>query len=317
MHEVVLVGDIGGTHARYALVGSDRTSYQSEVVLRSDSFDSCEASIEHFLAQVDAPSPDAMFLAVAGPIVDRAVTFPNSHWRIQEKALSGTFDGVTTRLINDFEAKALSLPRLRSSDLVSLGGPVATSLSGDYCVGVIGPGTGLGAGGLMSRGGVISPIVSEGGHSGFAPQNEMQREILQILQKRFERVSNERVLSGHGLENIMSALCELHGQEDTLMKAADVFAAIDEQRLAAEAVGLLFQILGQVAGDFALSLGAFDGIYIGGGIMQRHQQLLQQSSFRSGFENKGRHRYVMEKIPTLLITHPQPGLLGAVAASRL
>ena len=177
---------------------------------------------------------------------------------------------------------------------------------------MLGPGTGLGVAGLYRRGGVHVPIVGEGGHVGFAPATRVQIDVLNALRERFDRVSAERLLSGAGIEQIYWALCRLHGERRLQLDAAQVFAAsADGDPRAHEATQLFFEVLGQVAGDLALTLGAADGVYIAGGIAKRYPELLQASGFRSAFESKGRHRALMERIPTLLVTHAEPGLLGA------
>ncbi|MDH3432765.1 MAG: glucokinase, partial [Gammaproteobacteria bacterium] len=137
--------------------------------------------------------------------------------------------------------------------------------------------------------------------------------ILMALRERFDRVSSERVVSGPGLENIYWALGQIHGEKLPKLTAAEIFAKAGDNSdpHAAEAVALFFEILGQVAGDLALTLGAEDGVYIAGGIVKRYPDLLANSRFRSGFESKGTHRSLMERIPTQLILHEQPGLLGA------
>ena len=311
---LLLVGDVGATNARYALASTETGTYWDEQVLPCESFDSCEASIQHYLSHAGIDDVQEISLAVAGPVVDGKVTFPNNPWKVQEAVLSTAFGVARAMLINDFAAVSMSLPLLSQWDLIPIGEhPVGRQGPGDYCVGVIGPGTGLGAAGLICQGGSVARFVSEAGHMGFAPQTDLQAEVWRVLSNTFERVSNERVLSGQGLENILSALCGVYDKSDDLLQAAEIFSLFGSNHLATQAVQMLFEILGQVAGDFALSVGAFDGIYLGGGILQKHQELLLKSGFRQSFESKGRERHIMESIPTRLITHPQPGLLGAVA----
>jgi len=180
-------------------------------------------------------------------------------------------------------------------------------------VGVIGPGTGLGAVGLRKYGNVLLPIAGEAGHGGFAPETQVQMDILRALRQRFDRVSSERLVSGPGVENIYWALMRIHGEKRAHLSAAEIFTAALENTdpLASEAVQMFFEVFGQVAGDLALTLGAEDGILVAGGISKRYPDLLKNSGFRAGFENKGRYRSLMERIPTQLILHDQPGLLGA------
>ena len=168
--------------------------------------------------------------------------------------------------------------------------------------------------GLLRRNDQLIPLVTEGGHAGFSPENQLQGQILTHLHQKFDdRISRERLLSGPGLVNIHEALCAIHGQENPGLIAADIaVAGINKtDPICEKTFDLFFEVLGQVAGDIALALGSTDGIFIGGGICQRYPQQLQESLFRKGFENKGRHSHIMEDIPTWLIEHKNPGLLGA------
>jgi glucokinase len=204
---------------------------------------------------------------------------------------------------------------------VTIGLPDPEPLPPDgYSVAILGPGTGLGAVGLQKQGGQLVPIPGEAGHNGFAPETQVQVDVLQALRERFDRVSRERLVSGPGLENIYWAMGQLHGEQVAKFSAAEIFARAAEGGgpRAAEAVALFFEVLGQVAGDLALTLGAENGVYIAGGIVKRYPEMLENSRFRAGFERKGRYRSIMERIATQLILHEQPGLLGAAnCASQL
>jgi glucokinase len=207
---------------------------------------------------------------------------------------------------------------LREEDSVPIGLPEHGSLPEDeFNVAIIGPGTGLGTAGLMRRGSTILPIVGEGGHVGFAPKSQVQVEILNALHSKFDRVSVERLVSGSGLENIYWALTLIHGEHRKQLSAKDIFdnSADGDDPRAIEAIQMFFEILGQVAGDLALTMGAQNGVYIAGGIAKRYPQLLQDSGFRNAFNNKGRYRAYMERIPTLLITYDEPGLLGSASCA--
>jgi glucokinase len=217
-------------------------------------------------------------------------------------------------LLNDFAAIAYSVPFLGGDDLLTICSPEPRQLDGpDYTVGVIGPGTGLGAEGLRKHGSELILIESEGPHSGFAPETAKQVEILQVLRKELGRVSPENLVSGPGIENLYRVLRQVDGLGEHQLSAAAIFDAAQQGKdsTASDAVDTFFEILGQVAGDFALTIGAVDGIFIAGGIAQRYPDMLSNSRFRHGFEHKGGHKYLMEAIPTQLIRHTQPGLLGA------
>ena len=310
----LLVGDIGGTNARFALAQADGSAYEGQATLSCADYATSEDAITDYLETVGAGEPPVICLAVAGPVIDQSVRFTNNDWSIDAQELSERFPAAHVRLLNDFEAIAYSLPLIGGDHLVTIG-LEQEKLGGrdDFTVAVLGPGTGLGVAGLLGRGGHHYAVVSEGGHVGFAPENQMQFEVLRQLRERFERVSDERLLCGPGLENIYWAIRRIHGERGGRLAAQDIFrrALANTDIHATEALNLFYEALGQAAGNVALSMGAHDGIYLGGGILKRYPDLLKTSAFRSGFENKGRYRSLMETIPTLLVTHSQPGLLGA------
>jgi glucokinase len=315
--ETLLIGDIGGTNARFALADPDTPGYREERVLQCADYQTPELAIADYLKSIDAKTPSTICIAAAGPILDRGIDLTNNHWHIRESRLYETFGIARARLLNDFEAVAYSLPELVESDYSVIGLHPAHDLAlPNFKVGAIGPGTGLGAAGLIRSEGHTLPLVSEAGHVGFAPENALQRTVWEVLRHRFGRVSDERLVSGAGIENIFTALSKIHNQPSQPLSAAEIFDLMNQNYLATETINLFFEILGQVAGNFALTYCAFDGIYIAGGIVQRYPELLALSAFRTSFENKGRHRHIMEGIPTLLIQHPQLGLLGASAVAR-
>jgi glucokinase len=248
--------------------------------------------------------------------VAESVSFLNNHWQIDCHDLRVRYNIQNAWLLNDWEAIAYSLVDLSTSDLMELGSEKMTM--GDnkqnFTYAALGPGSGLGVAGLCRKDGILHPVVTEGGHVGFAPESELQLEILSFLHTKFDdRVSRERLLSGPGLVNIHEALCTINKQENPGLIAADIAVAgiARTDPTCSQTLDLFFEILGQVAGDVALDLGAFDGIFIGGGIAQRYPKQLLESKFRAGFENKGRHSELLERIPTHLITHKNPGLIGA------
>jgi glucokinase len=308
----LLIGDIGGTNARFALANQTHPGFHGVVELKCKDFDTSSDAIRHYLSEAGVAAPDAICLAAAGPLVDHSIKVTNNHWNLSTASLASEFDLDAVRLVNDFEAIAYSIPFIGAEDRMPVGVPPGTDLDGrDFNVAILGPGTGLGVAGLGARAGNLFAVTGEGGHVGFAPETARQLEVLSALRSRFERVSAERLVAGSGIENIYSALLALDGQASQPLSAPDIFAAADESPIAAEAVSLFFEVMGQVAGDLALTLGAFDGVYIAGGIAKRYPDILCDGAFRAAFKAKGRHRHIMERIPTYLITHPQPGLLGA------
>ena len=319
MKKTLLVGDIGGTNARFALANPQESSFSDVQSLRCAEFASANDAIQQYLADVGASSPDVICLAAAGPIVEQTVRFTNNSWRISAADLRQHFQIESVRLLNDFEAIGYSVPMLSSDDLMTVGLPKATPLEADhFMIGILGPGTGLGAVGLRKYDDLLIPIVGEASHGGFAPESQIQIDLLSAFRERYDRVSVERLISGPGIENIYWALSRIHEEQRAPLTAAEIFAkAMDRSDArAVETVQMFFEIFGQVAGDYALAIGAEDGVFIAGGIVRRYPELLEESRFRNGFEAKGRHRPLMEHIATQLILHEQPGLLGAAYVAR-
>ena len=312
--DILLIGDIGGTNARFALASPNSVGFDHAKTLQCAEFESAMAAIRHYLDEVSAPNPAAICLAAAGPVIDDLISVTNNHWSLSAQGIREELNINKVHLLNDFEAIAMSIPYIEDQFLEPVGLVSQQALSTDsFSVAIVGPGTGLGTGGLYNRNGILIPVVGEGGHIGFAPKSKVQIEILQVLRDKYERVCMERLLSGSGVENIYWALNVLRGNKNRHLAAAEIFAAASDgsDSIAADATQLFYELLGQFAGDVALVLGAHDGVYLAGGIVKRYPEMLHISGFRNAFESKGRHRSMMERIPTKLITHEEPGLLGA------
>jgi glucokinase len=308
------VADIGGTNARFALACPDTGGFTNEQTFKCRDYASPELAIRAYLDEQCALQPNVICIAAAGPVIEGKVLFTNNNWSLETEYLASAFPGSRVRLINDFEAIAYSLPHLRETDSLPIGTVSAPHLGdSDYNLAVLGPGTGLGTAGLCRRNGHIFPIIGEGGHIGFAPETQQQTAILDELRKKFEHVCDEHLLSGPGIINIHQALAAMSGIAVTQTSAAEIFllASSRTDKLCITAVDIFFEVLGQVAGNLALSLGAYQGVFIAGGIVAQNPQLVVNSRFRKGFEAKGRHSRLMEKISTRAIVHPNPGLLGA------
>jgi len=315
----LLIGDIGGTNARFALAHPDKPGFYNELILSCADYETAKQGIVAYIERSSCSQPDVICLAAAGPVIGGCVRFTNNHWVIDSGELLKEYTSASFRLLNDFEAVAYSIPLLSDADIETVG-VVPSEMEGksEFTLGVLGPGTGLGIGGLLGRNGGIYPIAGEGSHGGFAPETRRQQKVVRKLRQRYERVTDERLVSGPGLENIYWALCEIRDKQAAGITAAEIFSRVlaAEDDIAVEATQLFYEALGQIAGNLAMTFNAFDGIYLAGGIVKRYPDLLKSSNFRSGFESKGRHRSLMEKVPTSLILHPQPGLLGASYCAR-
>ena len=304
-----LVGDIGATNARFALVAADGTLARNANLLCDDHPTIAEA-IEAYLAQTGAGRPSRAVLAVAtSPHGDR-VSFTNNPWTFSKAELSAHLGVERLEVINDFHANALAVAHLAGTDVVKVGGgePIAGAP-----MGVIGPGSGLGVSAVVPSGTGYLPISGEGGHVTMAAADDEESAVLGLMRARYDHVSAERALSGPGLVNIYNALCEIAGVRAASLTAAQIsdprVAAEDER--AGRAVAMFCAMLGTVAGNLALTLGARGGIYIAGGIVPKLGAAFAQSPFRARFEDKGRFRTYLAAIPTFVIVRPDAALLGA------
>jgi glucokinase len=254
--------------------------------------------------------------AVATPVTGDHIALTNSPWAFSIEATRRALGLERLRVVNDFTAQALAIPLLQADEREPIGGgePVAGE-----AIGVIGPGTGLGVAGLLPVGAAWLPIPGEGGHVSLAPQDEVGAAVLAVLRTRFGHVSNERVLSGPGLINLATALAALDGVELSIAEPLQVpeRARSGECRFCRAALERFSAMLGSAAGDLALTLGARGGIYIGGGLCKRLDELFDHARFRAAFVAKGRLAYFLEPIPTYLVTRRDPGLLGAAALALM
>lgn len=308
-----LVGDVGGTNARLALVDSEGHIRHPKTYAAAD-YDSLSDVIATYLETTTGRKrPPRAAIAVAGPVVDGEIEFTNIAWRMSEGELVGTFEFEAARLLNDFAAQALACPMLDADDLRRIG-PEMRGAEGAPIV-VLGAGTGFGVAGLArsERGDV--PIACEGGHAAFAPVEPIEIEVLKIFARKHGRVSIERVLSGPGMFELYKALGEIAGVETPLGHEKEVAAAgLEGPGLPRETLERFCAILGSVAGDIALTYGARGGVYVSGGIAPRLIDLIQAGEFRRRFEDKGRLAEYMADIPTALIVHPYAALVGAARA---
>jgi glucokinase len=314
---LALVGDIGGTNARFALVAPDsEPALIAPQSLPLAEQASLEAAVDAYLAaHRSIGRPSRAVVAVAGPTRDGAVTLTNRGWTISEAGLRAQ-GFAAARLINDFAALAYAAPALGPDETATIGPDLPGAPDG--AIAVLGPGTGLGVGGLARGPAGEAVLATEGGHVAFAPVDEVEIEILRRLSDRFGRASLERILSGPGLQNLYLAMSEVGGgpAEAPLPQEITAAAAAGADPFCVEVVERFCAILGSAAGDFALAYGARGGVLIAGGIPPRILPLLRAGAFRARFEAKGRFRSYMEAIPTRVIVHPFAALVGAARALR-
>ncbi|WP_304176345.1 glucokinase [Phenylobacterium aquaticum] len=313
-HFIGLVGDVGGTNARMALVDETGRIRHPKTYPAKDYGSLSEVIATYLETTAGRKVPTKAVIAVAGPVVDGEIEFTNLAWRISEGELVGTFEFETAKLLNDFGAQALAAPLMEADDLRVIG-PTLRGADGAPIV-VLGAGTGFGVAGLArsDRGDV--PVPAEGGHASFAPGDELEDQVLSRLRQTHGRVSIERVLSGPGMYSLYKALADIRGQAvvhaDEKAVAAAGLAGADP--LALETLDRFCEILGNVAGDIALTYGARGGVFVSGGIAPRLIERLMMGGFRRRFEAKGRLADYMADIPTALIIHPYAALVGAARA---
>lgn len=310
--KTLLVGDVGGTNARFALARmvDGQIALDHHQSFPAEQYPTFLKGVAAFVDGCDV-KPTGGVLAVAGPVTDGAIDLTNSPWAVSETELQ-TLGLNPVRLINDFEALAWGAPVVPSADLAHLGGPEA----GDphSAIAVLGPGTGFGVSALARDiHGVEVAMPSEGGHACFAPGDPIEDEILRILRQRYDRVSIERLICGPGLLNMHRALAQIDGRESHIDDPAQITeeALADPRSACGATLARFCAILGAVAGDVALTMGSRGGVYIAGGIAPRILPFLKASPFRERFERKGRFQPYMAAIPTWVITHKHAALLGA------
>lgn len=316
MSAVALIADIGGTHARFALVDAAGYVGQPMVMRCADHAGPAQAAQAFLAAQDGGVHLRRAAFAVASPIIGDSVDLTNSAWHFSIAQVRRDLGLERLDVINDFTAVALSVRHLAPEHLLKVGGGVAAA---GCPIAVLGPGTGLGVSALVpDSSGQWTALATEGGHVTLAAANAHEDAVLDWLRQRFGHVSAERILSGPGMVNLYEALAALRG----VPAAYSTPDAISQRGqdgscpLCRETLDLFFAMLGNVAGNLALSVGARGGVFIAGGILPRMQGAFAQSDFRRRFEDKGRFQTYLSPIPTWLVIHPQPafaGLAGLVA----
>jgi glucokinase len=311
-----LIGDIGATNARFALVFPGAKTTKARVCTLDD-YPSLADALDAYLAeQAPAARPTEAVLAVASPVTGDEITLTNHAWTFSVEQLRRHLGLRRLHVINDFAANAAAIPFLADDDRIQVGHGIAVD---GAPVGIIGPGTGLGVGGLArARGGGAVTIAAEGGHVTMAAMTAQESAILDLMRKRYDHVSAERLLSGPGLVNLYNTLCEFSGAPAASYTPDQITSprTWNDDPRTREATTIFCAMLGTVAGNLALTLGARGGIYIAGGIVPKLGAIFAQSEFRARFEAKGRMRSYVAAIPTYVIVRPYPGLLGAAALLR-
>lgn len=304
-----LLADIGGTNARFALLSPSGEVHQ-EIVLPCADHDDIVSAITTYLLKVGNPTINKAAMAIANPITGDRIKMTNHHWAF---SIAETRDAVGFKELtfkNDFTALAMSVPLLPATDLRQVGGDASQEKGS--ALAVLGPGTGLGVSGLVKAGKQWIPLEGEGGHVSAPPANERECDILKVCWKHYDHVSAERLISGMGLQNLYQAICKLEGADVDDLSPAEISnrGKRNTDPYCSEALAVFCGLLGSIAGNLVLTLGAFGGVYIGGGIVPRLGDYFETSPFRERFEAKGRFRGHLEQVPAYVIHTKHPALIG-------
>ncbi|WP_323016812.1 glucokinase [Castellaniella sp.] len=308
-----LVGDIGGTNARFAMIlGAGQPMVAAQTLACADYPGPAEA-IAAYLADTRLPAPRWCAFGIANPVSGDLVRMTNHHWQFSIAALRDALGLDVLQVVNDFTALAMAIPALLPGDVRQVGDGAARS---GAAIGLVGPGTGLGISGLIPCQGDYTPLAGEGGHITLAASNREEAALIDWVGNAYGHVSAERLISGQGLENLYLAHASLAGRTVAPLSAARISeqALQGSDALCVQSLNSLCAFLGTVAANLALILGAQGGLYIGGGIVPKLGRFFDQSPFRTRFEDKGRFQGYLSQIPTLVIQARHPALLGAARA---
>ncbi len=314
-----ILADVGGTNARFALsyppaAGRDKLVDNIQVYKTGDYPGFLDALSRYTDEHLNGVVPPKACFAFACPVSGEIISMTNNHWSFSKKSVSRHLGIDDIAYINDFEANAFSILELTARDLHEIGHSSASGeprTSENYLF--IGPGTGLGVCILCRRGAQYFTLSTEGGHSSFAPKNVLQMHILEHLLKRFDHISNERVLAGPGILNLYEAMAHIQGQNPTHQTNEEIVNAAGRKadELSQSTMRVFFNLLASVSSNLAISAGCTAGVYVTSDIVMKNFALLDQEEFRIHFNNRGRFSDYMSKIPIYFVRRPFLGLLGA------
>lgn len=310
----LVVADIGGTHARFAIarVGDGRVLELDEVLtLRTSDYTGLAEAWQAFASHWGRPLPSAASLAFAYPVQNDLPQLTNMPWTINAQTLPRDLGIIRYLMLNDFSAIGHAAATLGPSGFLHISGP-DIPLPDNGVVSVVGPGTGLGVGLVIRANGKYQVIASEGGNVDFSARDEIDDRLMAELRGRYGHVSAERVISGPGLRHIYRVIAEAevpYADDRHLWKAA----LEGDDPVAAAALERFCVCFGAFAGNVALAHGA-DALVVAGGLGLRLRDHLPASGFAESLAAKGEYRSILEQLPVKLITHSEPGLYGAAAA---
>ncbi len=310
-----IVADIGGTNARFALVTGEQDGQfviENINILNGSEYGSFSDAMRAYISQLDNIEVHSACVAIAGPIEGDNVKMTNLSWSFSQAAVREEFGFERFIAINDFASLAVATSALFPKDLISLR-QGERDPKGNKAI--LGPGTGLGVAGLANTGSAWLPIPSEGGHVNIAPATPMECEVIKAAMARFGHVSAEVFISGPGLVNLYSTICDVNGVEPRSLEPKDVTAdgvAASDQNCR-QTLEVFCSFIGSLSGNLALTYGAKGGVYLGGGVLPRIADFLRQSDFNERFSNKGVMSKYVKDIPVDIISHPHLAILGSAA----
>ncbi|MEO8102926.1 MAG: glucokinase [Betaproteobacteria bacterium] len=306
-----LLADIGSTYARFALE-TERGTFERLSTVKCADYADFGSALRGYCDTVKDAGVRHAAIAISNPVEGDMVRMTNYHWQfsIEQTRIDCGLD--TLLVVNDFTALAVGVPHLRDDQRRQIGAGHAQARS---VIGLLGAGTGLGVSGLIPADDGWISLGSEGGHVSFSPCDEREIAILEYAWTQYAHVSAERLISGTGLELIYRALTHIAGKAPEALEATAITARglKGQDTECALALEVFCGILGSVAANLAVTLGAFGGIYIGGSIVPRLGKYFDASPFRRRFEAKGRFSSYVANIPTYVITADNATFVGAAA----
>ncbi|MDB4057455.1 glucokinase [Candidatus Thioglobus sp.] len=306
-----LVGDIGGTNARFALVAPGKSELMSIKTLQCTKFETVQEAINSYISSINDSEIVSACIASAGTTHLDVFKPANNDWVINKSNVSSALNDIQVNWINDFSAQALATTTLKSNDVIVIN---KGAVQPERVRLAIGPGTGLGTCGLINSSNGWVPLPAQGGHSDFAPNSSLEIEIWTLLQKQFGHVAVERILSGPGIVNLYKALCQINEKEVLFNSPSEITSAaikVNPDSTSEETLHLFCRIFGSVTGSIALSTGCLGGIYITSDLVRNFLDFFIDSDFLKSFEDKGRLKYYMTDIPIFISKKENMGLIGS------
>ena len=304
-----LIADIGGTNARFALLGKEG-EITDKLVLKCAQYPDFISAYKTYIQHVNNPKITEAAIAIANPIYGDTVKMTNHNWEFSIKAVQKSLGLERLIFKNDFVALALSIPFLKRAECYQIGGGKIRAKS---TIGILGPGTGLGVSSLVYSDEKWIPVAGEGGHVSISPRTKRECQVIEIVWQQYPHVSAERLISGSGLQKILDAICQLDGiskKPNFTPKEISEKAINQTDEQCIKALDMFCSLFGVIAGNLALTIGAKGGVYIGGGIIPQLGNYFENSPFRKQFEDKGRFNDYLKEIPVFVIHSKHPALIG-------